>query len=77
MEYIELVDRLDGLFAYDSGCVSSGIKDDEFKEKLKNDRDLTSGLLNELAKQYINGEYTLEDVNELIKWAERELDFYY
>ena len=35
----EKIDRLDGVFAWDMGCYSSGIKDDDFKASLRDDAD--------------------------------------
>ena len=78
MNYKERLDRLDGVFAYDSGCASSGIKDDDFKRRLMGDTDgETEKLLTDLAKQYLNSDqgYTLEDVKVLIDWSERELNW--
>ena len=63
------IDLLDGLFAFDTGCQDSGIKDDSAKERLKSDPDLIE-LLTALAKRYLNNDdYTIEDVKKLIDWA--------
>jgi hypothetical protein len=77
MNFKEKLDRLDGVYAYDGGCVSSGIKDDSFKASLIDDPDKEK-LLTELCKQYLNSEqgYTFEDITSLVKWAE-DNDFGY
>ena len=67
----ENLDRLDGLFAYDTGCVSSGIKDDSFKEHLSKTPEQLDKLLTALVVQYAKDDkYTFEDVVSLVKWAE-------
>lgn len=78
MNFKEKLDRLDGIFAYDGGAVSSGIKDDGFKASLREDPD-TEKLLTELCKQYLNSDqgYTFEDIAELVKWAVDELELEY
>lgn len=78
MTFKEKLDRLDGVFAYDNGCVSSGIKDDDFKARLRGDTDgETDELLKALTKQYLNSDegYTLEDIKALIDWAEDQLNW--
>ena len=73
----EKLDRLDGLFAYDSGCSDSGIKDDSFKNYLSNNHDELGKLLTKLARQYLSDtNYTIEDIAQILNWAERELNFY-
>ena len=74
----EKLDRLDGIFALDSGCVSSGIKDDSFKVYLLENKEELKILLTALAKQYLNGDgYDIEDVAELLQWAKDEFDVVY
>lgn len=77
MTFEEKLDRLDGVFALDKGCVSSGIKDEQFKMSLRADTEgETEKLLTALARQYLNQEgYTIEDINALIEWAEHQLDW--
>jgi hypothetical protein len=72
VNFKEKLDRLDGVFAYDKGCVSSGIKDDGFKLDLLKDKIELEKLLTELAKQYLNSDqgYTFEDIASLVGWAE-------
>jgi len=78
MNFKDKLDRLDGIFAYDTGAINSGIKDDTFKASMKSDPDLEK-LLTELCKQYLNSDqgYTFEDIVELVKWSERELELEY
>lgn len=76
MNFQEKLDRLDGVFAYDSGCLSSGIKDDEFKNKIKQDHEQLNLLLTALARRYLNSDgYTIEDIQKLLQWASCELEF--
>ena len=77
MTFEEKVDRLDGVFAYDTGCISSGIKDDKFKVELRKDFDLTEKLVTEVSKRYLNHDYTAEDIHALLKWADSELGLTY
>jgi len=71
----EKIDLLDGLFAYDGGCLSSGIKDDLAKAAIKKDPELLD-LLTGLAKRYLAHDvYTIEDIKILIDWASEELNF--
>ena len=79
MTFEEKLDRLDGVFAYDTGCVSSGIKDDSFKITLLSDTGELEKLLTALAKQYLdsNQGYTFEDIAKLVQWAEDEFDLCY
>lgn len=76
MTFEDKLDRVDGIFALDTGCESSGIKDDDFKEWLKdrNNRVEVKKLLTELAKGYMSKDYTIEDMVELVKWTELELN---
>ena len=75
MDFAEKLDRLDGIFAMDYGCASSGIKDDAFKHEIKSDPELETLLLH-LAKKYLNNDgYAFEDLVKLVTWAENELNF--
>ena len=73
----ELLDRIEGIFAYDTGCVDSGISDPVFKQKLIDRQIDVEPYLTEIARQYLNGDqgYTLEDVKSLIEWASDELEY--
>lgn len=76
MNYKEKIDRLDGIFAYDCDCVSSGIKDDDFKHSIKDGpHDEAVKMITDLAREYLNSSsgYTIEDIKCLIDWAESEL----
>ena len=77
MTFNEKLDRLDAVYAWDCGCVSSGIKDDDFKRSLRGDLDEAEKLLTFLAKKYLNEGHTFEDISCLVKWAEKEFDLCY
>lgn len=79
----ELKEALDGLFAYDSGCVDSGIKDEVLKkqviEELKKDlleNQIFSDRLSRIAREMFLSEdaikngHGLEDLREFIDWIE-------
>lgn len=75
MTFAEKLDRLDGIFAWDHGCGSSGIEDDVFKHEIKSDLELKNLLL-QLSRQYLNDDdCSFEDLVELVRWAETELGF--
>lgn len=72
----EKLDRLDAVFAFDSGCKSSGIDDPLFKAHLKSD---FTGTM-ELLKRYVSSilgkpEYGFEDIAYFVKWVDEELGF--
>lgn len=69
------IDLMDGMFAYDTGCVSSGIKDPLGKERLQSDADYSFRLATELLKQYMSEGYTIEDAKSFLEWFEVELEF--
>jgi hypothetical protein len=79
MTFEEKLDRFDGIFAWDTGCGSSGIKDTNFKRSLMGNIDELEKLLAALAKQYLNSDqgYTIEDIAALLQWAENEFDLVY
>lgn len=78
MNFEEKLDRLDGVFANDMGCASSGIKDDGFKREMRNNTPELESLLTALARQYLNANgYTIEDIAVLLQWAENEFDLIY
>lgn len=75
-EDVELVDKMDGLFAYDSGCCSSGIKDPLAKEFFKAHSEVSFRIADILIRQYLfQKEYGLEDMKAFIDWFENELGF--
>ncbi len=77
-EFESKIDRIDGIFAYDTGQISGGIKDDDFKNSLTNNPDEFELLLTGLARKYLSQKvYSIADIKCLIEWAERELDFYF
>ena len=78
MTFEEKLDRLDGVFAYDNGCISSGIKDEAFKAELRKDFEEAEKLVTALAKKYLNqGQYTIEDIDTLLRWASSQIGLSY
>lgn len=79
MNFKQKMNRLDAIFAYDTGCITSGIKDDSFKAYLKKNREELYLLLTAVAKDYLNSDkgYTIEDIASLLEWAEQEFDLYF
>tara|TARA_R110002020_G_scaffold377733_1_gene588829 strand:- start:469 stop:705 length:237 start_codon:yes stop_codon:yes gene_type:complete len=76
MSFDSDVDLMDGLFAHDSGCASSGIKDEAAKERFKSDVDYTFRVANRLLRKYLsNDDYEIEDAKRFIDWIEDELGF--
>lgn len=67
-----ILDRLDGLYAWDSGCLDSGIKDDTFKASVVK-RDDIDILLLALVKQYSESPRTIEDVVTVVRWIQDDL----
>jgi len=73
---------LDGLFAYDTGAVDSGIHDDLLKERIKvyliaecKSNSAYPEILNEFLKEYyLHPPYTLEDVKSFIEWVDELLE---
>lgn len=83
MDEQELMDALDGLSAWDAGCVSSGIHDDELKERCKEylrslsatDRRLILGRIGRnlyLTDQRLEQGYGLEDIAGFTRWLDDE-----
>lgn len=73
----EMIDRLDGIFAFDSGTTDSGIFDPSFKEEVKKDKAKLDELLKKLVGLYIAEEgRTFEDVQQIVEWARDEMDMY-
>ena len=70
------IDLMDGMFAYDTGCVSSEIKDEIAKERFRGDADYSFKIATALLKQYMtHKDYGLEDAKRFIEWVESELEF--
>ncbi len=78
----DLFDSIDGLFAYDSGCVDSGIKDEALRlkiiERLKLD-DSIKILTDFISSKYLsyngrNDGYTIEDIKVFIDWLDEKMD---
>jgi hypothetical protein len=78
----ELSDALDGLYAYDIGCVSSGIHDEMLRERVKAELKTVDllWLSHWVREQYLSDEalkqgYRLEDVARFIKWLRDDMDY--
>lgn len=85
MEKVKLYDALDGLFAYDTGCVDSGIKDESLREQVKIYLDglggeqlrlVLSRFIREsyLTEEALSEQYGIEDVSSFIKWLGDSMD---
>jgi hypothetical protein len=81
----KLFDSLDGLFAYDTGCTDSGIKDELLRNEVKNylyalDENEFRLTLSKFIREYflideaLEKGYGVEDVKSFIDWLEREMD---
>lgn len=64
----QLFDAIDGLFAYDTGCVSSGIKDEALRAKVREQLS-TENLTEFLRIYYYEPGYDIEDVAAFIDWV--------
>lgn len=70
------VDLMDGLFAFDTGCVTSGIKNEMEKDRFRSNADYSFKIATILLKQYMaHDDYGLEDAKRFIEWIEEELEF--
>lgn len=80
----ELFDYLDGMYAYDTGMVDCGIKDEITRYKIidafKADPDWAMRKLNEYVKEYYFGDNFqgrgLESVRGFINWLDERMGFY-
>lgn len=82
----ELIDALDGLHAYDMGCVDSGIRDEVLRARCIADlkqraaapdaREFFARLIRDmwLADEAIGQGYGVEDAVEFVKWLEERMD---
>lgn len=85
MDKQKLFDSFDGLFAYDTGCVDFGIKDEILREEVKvhldnlEDEDFRL-ILSEFIREYflidekLKQGYGIEDVNAFIEWLDTYMD---
>jgi hypothetical protein len=80
-----LYENIDGLFAYDTGCTDSGIKDEELRERVKYNlnvmedtefRLFISRYIREyyLSESSLENGYGIEDVSTFIKWLREYMD---
>lgn len=83
MDFEEFRDALDGLIAYDTGCVDSGIHDERLRARvieLLNGDDGMVWLTRAVRETYMTEEaiaqrYSIEDVASLIDWLADRMDF--
>jgi hypothetical protein len=84
MNQNELFDALNGLFAYDTGCTDSGVKDETLRAKvvsylnsLSEDefRITLSIFIREafVSEEAINEGYGIEDVKSFIEWMDSHM----
>jgi hypothetical protein len=84
MEKEKLFDALDGLYAHDTGCTDSGIKDELLKEQVKDylndldDNDFRLIMSEFIREQFVSEEaiskgYGIEDVGSFLRWLDDEL----
>jgi hypothetical protein len=78
MNWPELRHAVDGLFAWDTGCRSSGIHDPDLKDRVRVALIADGALITRFILEMINPKtspYTYEDVWEFLNWLNDELDF--
>jgi hypothetical protein len=71
----EIIDKIDGFYAYDNGATDSGIKDDSLKEKIRmylNSSDEATRILTKCVRHYCEDPYTIEDVKLFMDWLKYE-----
>ena len=76
----ELTDAINGLIAYDMGCTDSGIHDERLKQRVIKELHSRGNSIAFLTQHVIDmltcdQGYTIEDVNELIKWLKKEMNY--
>ena len=83
----ELQRALDGLYAYDTGSVDSGIHDDQLRDRCieelnrrtdaEDGRQFLSRLLRDmwLSEEALEQGYGYEDLIEFLKWLQESMDF--
>jgi len=74
----DVLDRIEGIFAYDTGSIGSGISDPAFKQRLLDGGDIDPfPYLSRIAKDMLNSDqgYTIEDVKSLIDWAAEHIEY--
>ncbi|MEK5115407.1 hypothetical protein [Bacillus sp. FSL R5-0677] len=81
MEQKQLFEALDGLFAFDNGCIDSGIRDEQLRFQVCNhlealDENEFRVTLSTFVRQYFVSEeriekgYGIEDVAKFIRWID-------
>lgn len=85
MKYEELEDALDGLYAYDRGCVSSGIKDELLRERVKTYLQSLPALEHRLlvskivigmclSEEMVRKGYGPEDAKSFLVWLDEDMN---
>jgi hypothetical protein len=85
MKYEDLKDAIDGLHAYDTGCIDSGIKDELLRERVKKHfsplpalehRLLVSRLVIDmcLSEEMVKAGYGPEDAKNFLVWLDEEMN---
>ncbi len=78
----ELFDAIDGLFAYDTGCVSSGIRDEALRDQVKRElhldaesrpHSLAGPRLTKFAARFVAPPFSLEDMAIFIRWLDGKM----
>ena len=79
MTYEELREAVNGIYAYDTGCVSSGIRDERLREAIKSEIGVLEGLEHRkllarlvidmhLSPEALEQGYGPEDAHALLCW---------
>jgi len=81
MDKEEFFDALDGLFAYDSGCVDSGIHDELLRKKVKQELKKRESVEQDLLRFFTerltpDKGYGISDAKAFISWLDDRMDFY-
>lgn len=85
MVKLELIKAIEGLFAYDTGCTDSGIKDELLRERVKYSLSIMEDVefrlfISRYIREYYLSEtslengYGIEDVSAFIKWFGEYMD---
>lgn len=73
----QLFEALEGLYAYDTGCTDSGIKDERLRAEVKRElqKDDAMKRLTQFARNMMQPPYTLEDCKAFIDWLSEHMDY--
>jgi hypothetical protein len=86
MDKEKLFESLEGLFAYDTGCVDSGIHDERLRREVINYLHSLSSddfrlIMTEFIREYfvceeaVNQGYGIEDVSSFIEWLSEYMEY--